>query len=353
MRAVLRFVYVVVIVAAIVAMTTSCNSSGTAYLKSLPLETEPLTAVDMICIDDYAVFSPNCIVKADDSWLLMSTTKGDYRLMFLNPSTSEHFFAIRKGRGPGEMIQGGSLHKSGDDAVFYDVNNAVCIRINLSETINKREPVIDTIATFTGGPSKPVYMTSCGESGFVSGNLVDPDVWYSYYDNTGQIISGVSALDFDGMPKDRDHRVSFLLSSKYAASPDGTRVCVANVVSPSLSFSYMDSGRLEEYRRYEMASPGMAGGRLTEDHVSAFMGIDADEKHVYVIYSGHKLKDDVLPTDECKDLVIYDWNGNPVRHYILDRSVNSISVEKDCIYATSTYPEYRVYKFPLPGFQGL
>lgn len=333
------------IAAIIAAMLSSCSSEKDPYLRSLKLEAEPLAAVDSINIDQYNLFQVRDVVKLDGDWLLMSSTGGDYKLMFLNTATSEHFFAIRKGRGPGEMIGGSSLHECGGRAVFYDRPKSVCIRINAKETIKSQSVVADTISLFDG-PSMPTdFMTTCGENGFISGNVLDDNVWYSYYDRTGEVISSVSALDFEEISKSRDHKISFLASCKYVSSPDGSRVCVASVGSPSLSFAEVSSGNLSEYKR--LAVPPL-GGNASET-ISAFVGIAADDDYVYLTYSGHKLRNDVLPSEESNHLIVYDWDGNTVKHYRLNRNVNSIHVDGNDLWASSTYPESCVYRFMLGG----
>lgn len=335
-------------IAAIMAvMLLSCSSEKDAYLRSLKLDAEPLMVVDSINIDQYNLFQVSDVVKIDDDWLLMSTITGDYKLLFLNIFTSEHFFAIRKGRGPGEMIGGNSLHECGGNALFYDSNSATCIRIDGRRTIEGRSLVVDTIGLFKDGPSKPIYMTSCGNGGFVSGNFADENIWYSYYDSTGRIHSSVAALDFEELSDEKDAIVSFSLSSKYASSPDGTKVCVVSVASPSLSFSHVSSGTLIEYKRWAVPPVGMVAGHITPEHTSTFSGIDADGKYVYLAYSGHKLRDDILPTEECNHLIVYDWDGNPVKRYYLNRNVSSIHVDGKDLWAVSTYPESCVYRFVL------
>lgn len=328
------------------AAALSCSSVGDPYLKTLRMDMEQLAAIDSINVDRYDLFQARNVVKADNGWLALSTTKGDYRLLFLDPATSEHFFAIRNGRGPGEIIQGSSFHGSGDAAMYYDVNNAVCIRIDLCRTVENKEIAADTVGVFKGA-SKPVYLARCGD-GFVSGNLLDGEAWYSYYDRQGNVVSSVDALDFKEITEGGDFRISFLTSSKYAAAPSGTRVCVASVGSPSLSFAEVKSGLLNEYARYAIPPSGMVKGRMTAESRSAFCGLDADEDYVYAIYSGHSIADDVLPTDECRHLIVYSWDGSPVRHYRLDHNVNSVHVAGNSLYATTTYPESCVYRFELP-----
>lgn len=41
----------------------------------------------------------------------------------------------------------------------------------------------------------------------------------------------------------------------------------------------------------------------------------------------------------------YDWDGNPLRHYVLDKEVERIAIKGDVLFGLSTYPEYRIYKF--------
>ena len=325
------------------AMISCASSEHDRYLNSLKLEPERLEVIDSVNIDQFDMFQARAAVDADNGWLLVSAVDGEYKLLFLNPKTSEHFFAIRKGRGPGEMVDGSNLHKNGIDAIFYDYNSAVCVKINLKESIKRREIVMDTVGRFTYAASRPVYMTSCGDSGFISGNLTTPDVWYSYYDRDGVILSEVPSLNFKEHSDGGDYQISMMLSSVYTSDPDGSKVCVANVVCPSLSFSVVES--VTEYKRYENPPIGMKSGRVTEDFKGAFNGICADAKYVYLLYSGHRWKGDRLPVNECIHVIVYDWDGNPRRHYVLDRNISSVYVDGNILIGATSYPESKVYKF--------
>ena len=336
------------VVILIMMMVCSCAVERDPYLRTLSLDVEYLEASDSINIEQYDLFQIDEVVSVDEEWLLVSSNKMDYRLLFVNTVTGDHFYTIRKGRGPGEMLDGGSLHKSGDDAVFYCLKTATCIRLNLDKTVVEREAVYDTIGLFRRGPSKPVYMTSLSSGCFLSCNLADPNVWYSLYDRDGNIMSSVAALGFEELSNDRDDRVSFHASSKYAAHSSGMKVCVANVCSASLSFSKLESGVLSEYRRIEIPPDGMVESRLQQDYISAFHGLAADDDHVYVLYSGNRIWDRKIPVNECRHLIVYNWDGTPIRHFYLDHTITSVHVLGDVIYGTSTYPESCVYKFQLP-----
>lgn len=335
-----------VLMGAIVLMmaSVSCTSSDNPYLRSLRLSVQHISPVDSVSIDDYAVIDIYDAISVDDEWLLLSSSKGEYNLMFVNTVTTDCFMAIRRGRGPGEITGSSCLQKSGGSAVIYDFNSGICTSIDLRETIRTRTPVLDTIGNFRGKTPKPLYLGVCGKYGFVSGNSMDETVWYSFFDPEGNILSSVPAFGYKELSAyDRDYILSWHLSSKYVSNPSGTRVCVANVACPSLSFAAVDSGLMTEYKRYEIAPPEHA----LQDK-SAFQRAFADDKYVYLIYSGYMVRGDILPSHACNHLVIYDWEGNPVRHYYLSRHISSIHVKDNCIVGASDYPDSKVYKYILP-----
>lgn len=330
--------------AILIGVAVACTSERDPYLRTLDIGITELVATDSIDLDKFNLFQARDIVPVDDEWILLSSYKDDYNLMFLNTVTNDYFMALRRGRGPGEMIYGVSLHAFGKDAAYYDNGSMTCVKINLEESIVNRKALTDTIASFKGRSTRPAsLMTTCG-NGFVSGNILDETIWYSYYDNTGNILSNVPGFDFN---TDKDHLLSIQASSKFVATMTGDKVCVANVACPSISFAAVESGKLSEYKRIFNPPVGLVGGRVTPEHTSCFISVDADDDYVYLIYSGHKLQDDILPSNECLHLIVYDWNGDPVRRFHLDKNINSLSVRKGTVWGTSAYPRNRAYKFNL------
>ena len=134
---------------------------------------------------------------------------------------------------------------------------------------------------------------------------------------------------------------------RYAALYDLAFLC-HGAVSPSLSFSKVDAGILREYKRYSNAPCGITNGRVTGEFRSAFNGIDSDDKYVYVLYSGNRMRGGTLPSNECRHLIVYDWDGNPVKRYILNRNVCSVHIDSGTLWCASTYPESCVYRFDMP-----
>lgn len=306
---------------------------------------ESLSAIDSVDIDRYGYIQAESIVDAGDGWVVIELLQGEYNMMFLNTDTGEQFRAIRRGRGPGECIEALSLHRLGEDACMSD-GRAFCFKIRIRESIEERKVVMDTIARFGSGEFRS-YMTSCGEDRFISGHKVDRNIWYALFDENGKMLSSVSAWNYLSQVKDDGDARSVVGSAKYVTNRAGDRVCVANVMVPSLSFSSVVGNRLEEYRRIEI-EPDYVFWHLSEDMVRCFSGLDADEKHVYVLYSGLRVADASFPSYECRHLLVYDWAGEVKHHYMLDKSVMCISISGDTLLCASTYPAGRIYKYRIP-----
>lgn len=321
----------------------SCDSSHQDdYIRSLRADAVFSEPIDSLCLEAYDEISVDEILAINDSWFLLSSRTGNYNLLFLDAVGKQSFYAIRKGRGPMEMINGGSLHQVYDKAVYYDMTTSCCVSIDLLESIRLREVVLDTLCDFSTLSPKPVYMTRC-RYGYVSGNVSDSGVWYSLYSEDGSLSASVDALEYDELTQDRDLRISVMLSSKYASSPDGSRVCVANVASPSLSFAEVNKDDLTEYMRYEISPPDINGG-ISPDNCSAFMDVVADDEYVYLLYSGRSIKSRI--SDSCNHIVIYRWDGSFEKYLYLKKPVCSICIDKECFWGISPDGDI-IYKYNL------
>ncbi len=104
-----RFVISLEVIAAAVmsaAMTSCFESEPNTYLRSLRnVDKMIIKPLDSVSLSDIDEFLASNIVKADD-WLIMrGDSRATFHLLFYNINTREHFLALRKGRGPGEVIQ--------------------------------------------------------------------------------------------------------------------------------------------------------------------------------------------------------------------------------------------------------
>ena len=327
----------------LLAAVVSCTSpyADDPYLRDLKIGEQTLSPSDSSDLDMYAYWQPRDVVNTYDGWFVISSVDGDYHLLFVNPESGEHFYAIRRGRGPGEIVSGANLHKSGDAVRYYDFTRTKCIELDIEKSIAARAAVCDTVGDFSKG-NRLVYLTSCGKDKFVSGSLADENWWYALYDRQGKFLSGVEAIA--GLSKDRDRALSAMLSTQYAASPDGKHLCSANVNVPVVSFASVTGDELKENKRIQASFDGLSKGRA-KNVKGYFYGGCADDESVYILYSGRRITDREMLPNECSHVLVYDWDGNIRRHYVLSRPVCSINLTEDGFYAASAWPSGKLLRF--------
>ena len=329
--------------AILLAAAVSCTSryADDPYLRDLKIGEQTLSPSDSSDLDMYAYWQPRNVVDTHGGWFVISSVEGDYHLLFVNPESGEHFYAIRRGRGPGEIVSGSNLHKSGDAVRYYDLTRTKCIELDIEKSIAARAAVCDTVGDFSKG-SRLVYLTSCGKDKFVSGSLADENWWYALYDRRGKFLSGVEAIA--GLSKDRDRALSAMLSTQYVASPDGRYLCVTNLATPTISFASVSGDEVHEFKRIQASfdAEKQAHGRTAKGY---FLGGCADAERVYILYSGRRMTDREMLPNECSHVLVYDWDGNIRRHYVLSRPVCSISLTEDGFYAASAWPSGKLLRF--------
>ena len=339
-------------IALVVFLFCSCSPrERDAYLRSLKMEAVQIAPFDSLDLEEYDILAPYRIAKVGD-WLVVPDAKGEYNISMINPMTHKRLDFIRKGRGPGEMIHGMNIHRRDDKVIIADQASSVCVAFDVIKSAERGAAVMDTVGRFGDSPSRPVTLVYTGK-GFIASNMLDQDSWYSYYDERGNILSSVSRMGFPELGiDDVDFVTSIKLASLYTASPDGNRICVANVLSAAVSFAVLEGNELREVKRYEIIPPSIENRgnhyAFSRDATSAFQSISSTDEYVYLLYSGNKsFSKDGVPGFEGNHLVLYDWNGKVIRLYALSRNISSIYIEDGIAFCSSWYPEPGIFMYKL------
>ncbi|WP_291530363.1 BF3164 family lipoprotein [Bacteroides sp. UBA939] len=83
------------------------------------------------------------------------------------------------------------------------------------------------------------------------------------------------------------------------------------------------------------------------DNMFGFTGIDSDERFVYLLYSGKSIRDAGENALNCSDLFIYDWEGNPIEHFLLSKPLYGFSLCGNLLYGLSRVDTPKVYVYSL------
>ena len=108
--------------------------------------------------------------------------------------------------------------------------------------------------------------------------------------------------------------------------------------SSNLDFFEIDEGKLAVIRQLHWGDPdyrpsemdlgnGYVGfsADLTESSIVGYINLAATGRYVYALYSDKKVYESAR---KSKEVLVFDWDGNPVRRYALDADAYSIAVDE-------------------------
>ena len=340
-------------------LAVSCSrTAGKDPLLSEFDEVVCLEPADSVDLEKYGILMPESVDIYGD-WFVIKKTGGENNIVLLNPGTGESVGCFKTGRGPGEVINIGSVQVLGDSLYVYDVSRAETGVLDLGASIRERRQVLARTApeSFSGGALLRPFKLYRYPGGVMVAGLFDDGTWYASFDGGGRECGKVAQIEYDtteGMTS--VEKSSFHLSSSFSVRPDGgTAVCSMSVGG---AFSIADigpEGTVETVRKvyYAPQLSKSEGGRAVSPSYSpenrrAFCGAASDERSIYLLYSGKSALDGAGPQYQCRHLLVYDWEGNPVRRYELSAELNSFCLTGTTVYGVSSYPSGWLYRYELP-----
>ncbi len=277
----------------------------------------------------------------DDAYMIVNL-KAENRFSLVNFNTGEVIKGVRRGNGPGEIISTICYQVKDNLFLTYDAERRKIYQVVISPDTTLALEEVEEIH-FDKRLSRVDYQVS-----HVIANGLLEDAWLVTMKSDGEIISGVNYPSFKETNDLPPTALSLIfLNTRVARKPDNKKVVAATQNFGVISFfHYIDGSILEEYRQIKYYGPQFF---LTErgtvawsrDGLTVFCGLDCDDTHVYALYSGRTFTKHGLESFYCEHLLVYDWDGNPVKHYTLDIPLFSMQFDKErkTIYGIAYHPE--------------
>jgi TolB-like 6-blade propeller-like len=270
----------------------------------------------------------------------------DTALILLNMSThSKYYFNnyslvkkqlskgyLRKGRGPDEAIGISDIGLTKSSLWALDITLDNVLQIGMDEAL-KEEASHQSVTKINNSIGRICMIdsvtywlvTNLSSTKKISiGNLVDSD----FSEETG---------DFNQIPSDIPLEVfKDAYSSKILKKPDGEKVVVAYRYTDALEiFNTSDKSFItiqgpEVFPVEYIAREAIDGHKYmakTRKTRKAFVDGATTEKFIYLLYSGCRYYDKNWSYGQ--EIYVFDWNGTPVKRYLLDRYVLTIGVASD------------------------
>jgi hypothetical protein len=286
-------------------------------------------------------------IKLLDSLFLVINAKTDYHIQILNPKTlSEVGQFISYGKGANEMIHPELVKSFNSNIWIFDQPSQ-----NLYEFLSD--------SFFSDLPPNPIRtiklqeksdnVAVLSENQIISLTTLTGKRRFNSFDINGkyQEIKGVYPVKGDSeanliMSYTGDYTTNFknrILMTYYYTDLieiyDFEGNLIKRIHGPNLFYPAFKEASDGEYR----------GIRSSEDSKFAYISPICVNNEVFILYSGKKYRD---PDSElCNMIMVFDWEGNPLRQYELDKNVFTITVdaENKIIYGLSVNPEFCIVRF--------
>lgn len=318
-----------------------------------------LTSDVAVELDQYGVLSPKKIVLYKGSYIIKKTKAEN----FLDVLTTDGavISCVKKGRGPGELVDIGSFQVQGDTLFVFGRSQKKLLVIDIPGTIaSQRQQILEekqiglSDMSVSEQMAIPVFLQLSNNRIYATGMFGDNSL-YVELSPSGVPISGISgpALE-DNKIDDMAQRV-LNASSVMSISPDGARIAVAYNQIAALSFANTEPKLMERWSRVffqpSLWHPDNVTGVVVgynRDDISTFHDLQAFNDNVYVLYSGKNHEgDNEEDPSHCNYLLVFDWDGNPLKKYELENAIVGFHVDGNILYGVSSSPSARVLQFRL------
>jgi hypothetical protein len=317
----------------------------------------PESSIDL---EQYGILAPTWIARYQDSFILKKQ-KADNFVDIITPDGTV-IPCVQMGRGRGEMILATSVQLQGDTLFVYGMSQKKLLALDVPGTIASQKQVViderqigDAEQLVSDQMVMPVYMQCVNGHYYGVGMFGDGSLCAELSDE-GKMVSGIPGAELeDAQITDMTRRV-LNTAALMASSPDGNRIAVAYSQIACLAFADTQPGLTARWTKTffqpSLWYPNEQGVVVSygKENVSTFQGLQAFDDSVYALYSGKDriaVDDTEEDVDHCRHLLVFDWDGNPLKKYELDVPVVSFCIDGEDLYGLAYYPETRIFRFAL------
>ena len=264
------------------------------------------------------------------------------------------------GRGPHEFSQNVDLVRTSDTSAItylYDVFNKEVYKVSNTFSLNKVTDAFKKIDIGTYSPHGLTLYTIGGVLSFSEADYVFTDrindactLWRLRLLNDSLSLKKLADLDF------RPDIKTLMAYNGYAsANFEKNRIVYAYMYYKRLLFMDIstDDARIVSFRAAEY-DPNTAnfpdGENLNMTHY--FRNIVAGDKYLYLTYLGkigEEYSNEIKNGIYTQYLEQWDWNGNPIRKFKLDRlGFVTVDEKNKKIYLVSSFDEFPFFVYDLP-----
>lgn len=311
--------------------------------------TTKLSVSKRIDLDSVGIFKPGGIIKHGDMYVI-EYQSDECMLKAWTPASNKLYKGIHKGNGPDDIISMSSMQFYKGDLLLYDIMRKRMKKLDLCE----EDTTIKLSDAINLDIKRRPFIVALTDNGWLASGYFQSS-WIHYYNNENRLISSLpfpSFLETEGLSDDAKSII--YMSTEIAVKPDGNKMVCATQKAGVVSISDCKPDTLIETVRLQYFPAVVQLNQTTTVTYSkegkvGFCEVNCDNDFIYLLYSGRTRKDFGMKSHHCQHILVYDWNGKPIRHYELEVPLFTMGYdsERKMIYGIGYEPEGCIIEYEL------
>lgn len=253
----------------------------------------------------------------------------------------------KEGRGPDEFLFPSELSRFSGKPNVIGINNSRIFsfsELSIENLLTSNSNyTISTTSKLNNGYSRIIKV---GDTAFL-GTGVFPNGRFGLSDSDGNFLFSTYDCPFQESFESIDTQsVGMGYQSNLTSHPDEEMVEVATVESANIDIISISKDTIQVIRSIHQYPPiiddnssaGLLSVQYLPENRRVYEFLTSTSNYIYALYSGTKRSEGSTKYSAGEVVFKYDWSGNAIRQYMLDRSVKLIAIDKqdEIMYAMSS-----------------
>ncbi|MDO4185239.1 MAG: BF3164 family lipoprotein [Bacteroidales bacterium] len=317
-----------------------------------------LAVVDSIDIESLGILNPH-IIRYYNDVLVFNTATGEEEMHFLDLHDLSVIEKKVIGPGPNQVSSDYEFVASPSKNTFYyrDVNKLDVYSFNIDSL--RENPAMEQKWLYQIPKKKGVAFVimplDIGRYVYYTGLYTSGENWIYCYDKQTQEFRAFGNFPQYAGTEDLELLTKSSLFAGMGKATNGKRLTLCHFGTLDF-YDITEDGGLRMFREHHYFLPEIElypNGSFRYKGESSKWGfsscIASDEGNIYLLYSDKLINDNREQNAEY--LFIYDWNGDPVKQYALEKPLYDLAVDGTSLYGLSREKEPIVYIYDLKDLQ--
>ncbi|MGE0089050.1 MAG: BF3164 family lipoprotein [Bacteroidales bacterium] len=298
-------------------------------------------------------------IEVIDSFLIAIDTDNSTILNIINLNNGEQLFrTLKRGKGPYELIFTTNLHKYSPKNRHFYIGNEKILLYNLDSLIvnyENYEPNI--IFNKKSNEFSGLDVLYINDSLYLSSTNFQFQKKYCLLDKEGSLIT--ASLDYpeDDFSEDFTFK-SLAYQGRFVKHPILNKFAFCMVNTPYFEIGNIENDTIKiikdyyfnriNYKPIELSN-NFQSVVMDKSNAYGFLRIVSTNEFIYLLYSGRNEEDFGDNIFQSPVILVFDWEGQPIKRYHLDNEINCFTVDEtnSILYGISNKPKPMVFKYKI------